>query len=135
MFTNRISIRVERNLVTFTKQSRSVSLVPYVHLADRTDIVSVGEPPTGQEHSVRIDLFSEPQVPIDYGDVLAAFLRHGIATLLGQHPFQLRPSIDFAVSDEVAVFLRRYHKAILSDAATRAGANADATTFSSSTVA
>jgi hypothetical protein len=125
MFKNRISIRVERNLITFTKGYKSISLPPYVCTDDASVVLSVGEPALSTGKSIRINLFEEPQSPNgygDYGDILVAFLRHGIAVLLGRTLFRLRPSFDFFVSPDVAVFLRRYHKSVFSDAAIRSGA-------------
>lgn len=122
MFKNRISIRVERNLVTFTKGSKSVSLPPYICIDDAAIILSVGEPALSTSKSTRINLFEEPQSPNDYSDVLEAFLRHGIAVLLERTLFRRRPSLDFFVSPDVATFLRRYHKSIFSDAAIHSGA-------------
>lgn len=121
MFENRISIRVERDLVTFTKSSKSLCLCPFIYLNTASIILSVGELPPDTRDSIRIDLFQELQSPIDYGDALDAFLRHGINSLLRGRLFQPRPCIDFTISPDVVAFLRRYHKAIFRNAAIHAG--------------
>lgn len=93
-FSPKITVQLNNDSVSFISSKRTIQLGSYFFLKKRRDkyeIVSVGEVPTDNIHSEKVDLFRSDSRS-DKFECLIAFMKHGLSTVTSKFAL-VRPTI------------------------------------------
>ena len=122
-----IIIEVGPSQVTFfDPDGVPVVLPPVMYVApdpDRIKVLGVGTPPSGQS-ALRIEVFGPNRPPPGFSklDCLAAFLNHGLKTIVDRSLFRVKPDVEVRGSDSLSGVFGGYERDVFTSALERAGA-------------
>jgi hypothetical protein len=124
MFSPKINISFEQNIVRFTKDHNILELKPVLYLDNNSPprVLSAGTPPKDEVASRIVHLFDGKDEDGDKVLFLTAFLQFAILKIIGNR-LSLRPNITFDISPELISRLGGYHSVILHYCAIMAGAS------------
>lgn len=120
-----VTVSVRLDLVSFASGPHVCALAPVIYIAEARSpgvVLSVGEPPAANRVAWRVELFGGGALlPLDYGELLDAFMRYGVSRLFGGG-LRRRPRVCFRVAAEVARYFRHHERAVFMRAGEAAGA-------------
>lgn len=124
----KLTVSTAIDAFTFMRDQETTTLHTYIHLTTdsaRPKILSVGEEPIGNQHSVRIDLFAQSDICLVSAvreELIAAFLRYAFRQLAGRR-WLVRPIVRFRGTGQLRPVLGYEVNKILSNCAFQAGAD------------